>query len=202
MNSSTLHSQQWHADDLLQRLLATGLTILVALTLLMLFSYQSGRLAKNNIHNEVVTFMTLHLIPKKMSMLKKQIPDDIVQRTFDKKTVKKIKKYAIPSTETTIITMPDADKSATADLKKLPSAPLQIDSKSIRRAYNDSKSDIEKMAERSGKSLNDSRANKYDRFGAAFAQAEKPDCIGKQTAGAGLLAIPLIAYMVVADKCK
>ena len=80
--------------------------------------------------------------------------------------------------------------------------PLQIDSKAIRKAYQDSKSDIEKLGERSGKLINDKPITKYDRFESAGRQAAKPECISQDTAGAGLLAIPLVAYWLVTDKCK
>jgi hypothetical protein len=90
----------------------------------------------------------------------------------------------------------------TTETPKLSSMPLQIDSKAIRKAYQDSKSEIEKLDERSGKLINDRPITKYDRFESAVSQAAKPECISKDTAGAGLLAIPLIAYWVVTDKCK
>jgi hypothetical protein len=88
------------------------------------------------------------------------------------------------------------------EMPSLASTPLQIDSKAIRKAYQDSKSEIEKLGERSGKLINDKPLTKFDRFESAVNQAAKPECISQDTAGAGLLAIPLVAYWLVTDKCK
>ena len=80
--------------------------------------------------------------------------------------------------------------------------PLQWDSKSINKAYNDSKTEIQKMAERSGKEMNTPIKTKYEKFQTAAEQAATPDCLSPQSGGLGLLSIPVIIFAAATDKCK
>jgi hypothetical protein len=80
---------------------------------------------------------------------------------------------------------------------------LPINSKSIAKAYNDSKSEKQKMAEVNAKEINTPIKTKYNRFQTAAEQAEIPDCLAPQGAGGiGLFAIPVIAFQAATGKCK
>jgi hypothetical protein len=76
------------------------------------------------------------------------------------------------------------------------------DKEALRRAYLESRSEIQKLADNSGKSLTAPHTDKYTQFQAAASAAAKPDCIGPKSGGAGLLSIPLIAIAAMTDKCK
>lgn len=90
---------------------------------------------------------------------------------------------------------------------------LNIDRKALARAFQDSKTEIQKMAERSGKSLTATHETKYDEFQAAAKEAAIPQCsdadamkhappsIGPIKLG-GLLAIPHWIHAGVTGKCK
>lgn len=75
-----------------------------------------------------------------------------------------------------------------------------LDSRAIALAYQNSQTEIEKMAEKSGKPLIERRKTKHDRFHEAAAKAAKPECV--RPGGAGILSLFVIAYEVAADKCK
>jgi hypothetical protein len=100
-----------------------------------------------------------------------------------------------PSNNPSINTQPVTDPNSNAPQR------LQFDSATIRRAYEDSKSDIQKMAEASGKPLHPPHASKYDQFQTAASQAAKKDCLGPN-AGGSLLSIFVIPFMAATDKCK
>ena len=90
---------------------------------------------------------------------------------------------------------------------------LNIDRKALVRAFQDSKTEIQKMAERGGKSLSAPHETKYDEFQAAAKEAAIPQCsdadamkhappsIGPINLG-GLLAIPHWINAGVTGKCK
>jgi hypothetical protein len=76
------------------------------------------------------------------------------------------------------------------------------DKEALKRAYLDSRSEIQKLADNSGKSLTAPHSTKYDQFQTAASAAAKADCLGPKSGGAGLLSIPLIAIAAMTDKCK
>lgn len=78
-------------------------------------------------------------------------------------------------------------------------ARYKYDSASVRQAYEASKSDIQKLAEKSGSSLEDPKANKHDRFQQAANRAAKPDCLRQ---GGSILSLFVVAYQVATDHCK
>ena len=97
--------------------------------------------------------------------------------------------------------------------KEVRTESLNIDRKALVRAFQDSKTEIQKMAERSGKSLTATHETKYDEFQAAAKEAAIPQCsdadamkhappsIGPIQLG-GLLAIPHWINAGVTGKCK
>jgi len=85
----------------------------------------------------------------------------------------------------------------------------QYKGKSAIGAYQDVRSDIQKMADRKGGSLQAERANKYEVFQAAANEAAIPDCLARGTSSKlgldsfkGLLVIPALAAAAATGKCK
>lgn len=78
-------------------------------------------------------------------------------------------------------------------------ARFKYDSAAIRQAYEATKSDIQKLAEKSGTSLEDPKASKHDRFQQAANRAAKPDCLRQ---GVSILSLFVVAYQVATDHCK
>lgn len=85
----------------------------------------------------------------------------------------------------------------------------QYKGKSAVGAYQDIRSDIQKMADRKGVSLQAERANKYEVFQAAANEAAIPDCLARGTSSKlgldsfkGLLVIPALAAAAATGKCK
>lgn len=75
----------------------------------------------------------------------------------------------------------------------------RLNSAAVRAAYEASKTDIQKMAEKSGNSLEDPRLSKHDKFQQAANRAAKPDCLRQ---GGSLLSLFVVAYQVATDHCK
>ena len=93
----------------------------------------------------------------------------------------------------------DLGTTATSSLQSL----LPLGSKEILNAYNESKSEIQKMAELSGKKLHSPIKAQYDRFQTAAENAAIPDCLAPQKPnGIGLFALPAIILAASTGKCK
>lgn len=74
-----------------------------------------------------------------------------------------------------------------------------FDSAGVRGAYEASKSDIQKMAEKNGTTLESSKPSKHDQFQQAANRAAKPDCLRQ---GGSILSLFVVAYQVATDHCK
>lgn len=72
-------------------------------------------------------------------------------------------------------------------------------SAAIRAAYEASKSDIQKMADASNKTLINTPASKYEQFQGAANRAAKPDCLRQ---GGSILSLLVVAYQAATDHCK
>jgi len=90
---------------------------------------------------------------------------------------------------------------------------LMTDRQAIARAYQDSKTDIQKMAEASGKHLGDPPVSKSEQIQKQLAYARIPGCTDRdalkfvppEVAGiqfAGLLTAPFLAKALLTGKCK
>lgn len=82
-------------------------------------------------------------------------------------------------------------------------------SKAAWAAYQDSRSEIQKMASRKGIALHSTRLSKYDEFQHATENAVIPDCLEKGASSKlgldslkGLLVIPALAVSALRGKCK
>ena len=115
--------------------------------------------------------------------------------------------------------LPDSDLSITPHFDKPVHDAMQIPDSSVtsaelhRRAafnaYQDSRSDIQKMAERRGVNLRAQTPTKYDEFQIAAERAVIPDCLAKGTSSKlgldslkGLLVVPALAVSAIRGKCK
>lgn len=79
---------------------------------------------------------------------------------------------------------------------------FKYDSESVRKAYQDSKTDIEKMSEARGVALvKTPHASEVDRFNESVKKAAKKDCFSANSGGS-LLSIFVIPIMAATDKCK
>ncbi|MDO8651482.1 MAG: hypothetical protein Q7R66_04770 [Undibacterium sp.] len=205
--SDTAHQQQnWQPRRGTQRLTASLLATLITLFMLQQLNHRSSSHGVREITGQPSTLILLPFFSEKSPKVAAKIPSTnpaIVKRAKaaqlsyrEKQTTAATNLLAPEVTTATTIT------NNTPAANNILSPTLQLDAKAIRKAYDDSKSDIQKMADASGKEMNTLASSKYDRFQTAVNQAAKPDCIGKDTTGAGLLAIPLIAFLAATDKCK
>lgn len=104
-----------------------------------------------------------------------------------------------PKQQTSKNDFDDAFKSEKAIALAITTKSAGIDGNSIQRAYQDSKTDIEKQAEKSGKTLTDPRLTQQEKFQQAANRAAKPDCLRQ---GGSLLSLFVVAYQVATDHCK
>ncbi|MCU6435416.1 hypothetical protein LPB67_16690 [Undibacterium sp. Jales W-56] len=80
---------------------------------------------------------------------------------------------------------------------------LEIDSQAIGRAYKNSRSEIQQMADSSAKEMNTPVATRYEQFQAKADKAKIQDCIKPMNIpSVNLLLIPVIAYAAATGKCK
>lgn len=199
----------WKMHDRPQRALAAVLAVLICLGLLQQLNLQSGGKWKRLAIDDPASVMRLQLIPVRPLTA---IPPERVQSKSFTSTKSWIqarppkRANAQPvSSEVNATREPSTPTQPTASIETAePLSSLRFDREAIARAYKESKSEIQKMAEASGKDriMEIGPPSKSERYQASIARGFKPDCVGKDTAGAGLLAIPLIGYLIATDKCN
>lgn len=197
----------WQAHDNRQRLFAALLAALITLWLALQFNHRSTSHLTGDAPTKPFTLLTLTFAPtfpnKAVTpgrLAKPASSPSITKPKRDNPTRQGIETSAIATIEPKSIS--DAPQAIQAFSAALDS-PLQIDRKAISKAYYDSKSEIQKMAEASGKELNSPVKTKYEKYQTAAAEAAIPDCLGPQgPGGLGLLAIPVIAFSAATGKCK
>lgn len=80
---------------------------------------------------------------------------------------------------------------------------LVTDSQAIRKAYKSSQSEIQAMADNTGKEMNTAIVTKYEQFQTEADKAKIQDCIKpRYSQSTNLLLIPVIAFAAVTGKCK
>lgn len=94
---------------------------------------------------------------------------------------------------------PNHDNAPTATATPAFDTKSRYDSKAIRQAYEASKTDLQKMAEKNGTTLGDPQLNKNDKFQRAAERAVKPDCLRQ---GGTILSLVVVAYQLATDHCK
>ncbi|MES2048278.1 MAG: hypothetical protein V4447_07755 [Pseudomonadota bacterium] len=190
---------QWKNHDSKQRVFAASLAVLITVFLSLQFNYRSSKKSGTEFLNRPFTVLMLQMIPAQRPKVEDQTPPK-------KSAINKLRLIPNPVRQTEKL----SDSTAAFSTEITPAQTneqavtlLPINSKSIAKAYNDSKSEIQKMAEASGKELNTPGQTKYDRFQTAAEQAVIPDCLAPQEPGGiGLLAIPVIAFQAATGKCK
>lgn len=203
---SGYQAQNWPVQDRSQRALAALLAVLICLGLLQQLNRQSGGKWKRLLIDDPASVMTLQLIPVKPPtavLAERLLPKTLTDtKTFIQARRSKLAHAQPETSEAGELSAPSPPTVAIESAEPLSS--LRFDREAIAKAYKESKSEIQKMAEASGKdSLMEIRPpGKSERYQASLAQGYKPDCISKSTGGAGLLAIPLIGYLIASDKCN
>lgn len=186
-----------------QRIFVAMLSTIVPLAFFSVFWFQAS--IKSNRNSSQTTSTTLSI-----RFIEKIIESKPQARIDETNTVSR--QQTRPNKPTSTV-QNKAEETPPASLTPFPSPTISTensdgvrlilpDSKTISRAYNDSKSEIQRMSERSGKPLNDEIPSKYEVFQAKAEAARIPSCIAPNEAGGGLLAAPVIAYKALAGKCK
>ena len=203
MNSTTAgyQTRQWHVRDTKQRMFAASLAVLITLFLSRQFTHRSSIKSDLVFLNRPFTLLMFQTIPAERPKVEDQTSRK--KSTTNKLSfipvrvrVKQAEKAndSAPAISTEITPVQSIEQPVTL---------LPINSKTIAKAYNESKSEIQKMAEASGKELNTTTKTKFDRFQTAAEQAVIPDCLSPQgPGGIGLFAIPVIAFAAATGKCK
>ena len=198
-SSAAYRQSQWQIHDTRQRMFAASLAVLITVFLSLQFNYRSNKRTESEFLNRPFTLLMLQMIPTVRTKIEDQSPvqkSAISKLSLNPTPVRHAEKVsnATPAVSTEITPQAAPQKAVTL---------LPINSKTIAQAYNDSKSDIQKMAEASAKELNTPIKTKYDRFQTAAEQAVIPDCLAPQEPGGiGLFAIPVIAFQAATGKCK
>lgn len=197
-------AQNWPVQDRRQRALAALLSVLICLGLLQQLNRQSGGKWKRLAIEASPSVMALQFIPVRPPTVPERAPPKVNPGT---KPLIQTRRPTLAPPEPEIREASESNKTiapAAGIESAEPLSSLRFDREAIARAYTESKSDIQKMAEASGKDriMEIGPPGKSERYQAAIAQGYKPDCVSKSTGGAGLLAIPLIGYLIATDKCN
>jgi hypothetical protein len=219
MLSNTLNSNltaQWPAHRPSQRLIAAVLAIIISSQLLFLFRHSSWQPRVFDHQNKGLVETSVFLL--KEPLVKIQLPREIGDKKISpvkqktpankQKTQNKIQKNIPPAavTTTTPTETPNlitntvlTDNVLSAD----PIKPLIRDSAAIKKAYNDSRTEIQLLEERSGKQRINDYQSKYERYQDAADRAKIEDCIKpKYMKNFNILLAPVIAAQALLGKCK
>jgi hypothetical protein len=198
-SSAGYQQGQWQVHDTKQRVFAASLALLITVFLSLQFRPGTNKNSEKAFLNRPFTLLMLQMIPAEHPKVTDKIPTK-------KSATNKLK--FIPATFRQAAKVSESTAVISAEITPTPTIEqavtlLPINSKSIAKAYNDSKSDIQKMAEASAKELDTPVKTKFDRFQIAAEQAVIPDCLAPQgPGGIGLFAIPVIAFQAATGKCK
>lgn len=220
----------WSNNTRSQRIVAASSSIAISLALLGVFTL-SPRFSSIHLREPASTALEFFWVPQTNSntaanpLTLAQSQPKSISNSSNPKLSTPSKVSALPSvpesitlskTETQAIHTPiqtqakepiSSNSSASSLTTETTPAPvlsnkILSDKDALKRAYLDSRSEIQKMADNSGKSLTAPHSTKYDQFQTAASAAAKADCLGPKSGGAGLLSIPLIAIAAMTDKCK
>lgn len=194
----------WPVQNRPQRALAALLAVLICLGLLPQLNRQSGGKWKRLVIDDTASVMTLQLIPVKPPI--PTVPELALPKALT--STKPFVGARRPRPETNEASVVSESSTLTPTPVGIettePLSSLRFDREAIARAYKESKSEIQRMAEASGKDriMETEPPSKSERYQASLERGYKPDCVSKSTGGAGLLAIPLIGYLIATDKCN
>lgn len=185
---------QLHRDFLRSNVPATSLA-----TRIMLLSFPTQKITVNTIQDTPKTNTAIAVSTTKRTIVNAQ--EIKIRPTQNSDSPANDSVEAKPATELVTV-FPDVP-STNATTKPVDplsgTARFKYDSATVRQAYEASKSDIQKLAEKSGNSLEDPKVSKHDRFQQAANRAAKPDCLRQ---GGSILSLFVVAYQVATDHCK
>ncbi len=217
-------ADRWSHDNRRQRLLAAACAI--ALTILMGKQLNGGRFhwQQHSVTDAAGSVSYLALFNVMPSVVK---PPEAAIRTSPQVSAHtssaRIETGAVRPASSGAITplSQDPAPSATAPdnvqetAKFSAGSALKLDGKSVGKAYKDSRSDLQKMAEAAGKTLEAPPQTREQKFDAVIAEAAVPGCLAMGedpmkhnppvVAGVnlgGLLALPFYAGAIIKGKCK
>lgn len=199
--------KEWRNRRVSQQIFVAILSTIVPLAFFSMFRLQASNNSNLNSPQNSSTTLSIRFIEKIIESKPLASKDEkntvSRQQTRPNKSSSTVQNKAEETPAASITALPSPSPSPTISTENSDGVRLILpDSKTISRAYNDSKSEIQRMSERSGKPLNDEIPSKYEVFQAKAEAARIPSCIGPNEAGGGLLAAPVIAYKALAGKCK
>lgn len=184
---------QLHRDFLKTALPAAG-----PVARIMLLSFQAEKAKPKIIQKDVVA-----ITPPSPKRIKTTSQATAIPHTTASTIDHSTKSNAETKSTTELVNVFPETPNSTAATKPVDpmssTARFKYDSYSVRQAYEASKSDIQKLAEKSGTSLEDPKSSKHDRFQQAANRAAKPDCLRQ---GGSILSLFVVAYQVATDHCK
>ncbi|MFZ6646859.1 BF2992 family fimbrillin-A clan protein [Undibacterium sp. TJN25] len=216
-------ADHWSHDNRRQRLLAAVCAI--ALTILMGKQLNGGRFhwQQHSVTDAAGSVSYLALFNVMPSVVK---PPEAAIRTSPQVSAHasaRIETGAVRPAVSGAITSPSQDSALSAaapdnvqETATLSAgSALKLDVKSIGKAYKDSRSDLQRMAEAAGKTLEAPPQTREQKFDAVIAEAAVPGCLAMgedpmkhnppMVAGVnlgGLLALPFYAGAIIKGKCK
>lgn len=209
---------QWPVRPTGQRLFAGVLALIISLQLLLIVQRSGWQLRADHhaLGNTVETSVFLlndlpTYIPAAPDVAKKKLtlnsqPKTTVRHQVPSPAsisvvpVDSSVKTATPETPSTIALPNTATENG---LSAEPTKPLKHDSAAIKQAYQDSKTAIQLLEERSGRPRINDYQSKYERYQDAAERAKIEDCIKpKYVENGSLLFIPVIAAQALLGKCK
>lgn len=209
---------QWPVRPTGQRLFAGVLALIISLQLLLIVQRSGWQLRADHhvpgntvetsvfLLNDLPTYipaapdvakkkLTLNSQPK--TTVRHQVPSPA---SISVVPVDSSVKTATPETPSTIALPNTATENG---LSAEPKKPLKHDSAAIKQAYQDSKTAIQLLEERSGRPRINDYQSKYERFQDNAAQAKIPDCIQPTYIEHGnILLAPVLAAKALLGKCK
>lgn len=83
-----------------------------------------------------------------------------------------------------------------------PAAPaLRLGPDVLQRAITDSRGTVQTMAQQAQAETNTPQSAE-ERLARGVQGAQRPDCLGPQTGGGGLLAVPVLLWQAASGKCR
>jgi hypothetical protein len=158
---------------------------------------QSRDVPKNNLRENAISKTTKPVTSLKTSLIAKQRAPD-TESSDSVPTVVTLKEV---TSSDPLFSNSSQEATLSASKNSLPMTGIsgKPSSAAIRAAYEASKSDIQKMADASNRTLINTPASKYEQFQGAANRAAKPDCLRQ---GGSILSLFVVAYQAATDHCK
>ncbi|GGC69917.1 hypothetical protein [Undibacterium terreum] len=224
-----LINDRWQADNRKQRVLAAVFAML--LTLMLAKQFSGNRLWSQRTEAEQpgsVQYLSLFNLPIP-SARQPENHENAAARIPTGDAGRKGKSNSAPAaravlpasdsgqTSTPVEAAPEIPPPATGSNENgdTINSTLKVDSKAITKAYKDSRTDMQKMADATGKTLANPESTKMQQFDVAMKEAAVPGCLAKgedplkhnpaklgNVSFSGLLALPFYVTAIAKGKCK